>query len=94
MKLEKIYPKLLLIFLISSVIVSVIGLVANVLGIIAGKCIINIGIIILYLTPIAFILTLLIDSVISKKFYITLLTLILLTIILVNVYYLGLPRIC
>jgi len=94
MKLEKIYPKLLLIFLISSVVVSIIGLITNAFGIIVGKCIINIGIIILYLTPIAFIMTLLIDSVISKKFYITILTLILLIIILVNVYYLGLPRIC
>jgi|GEM_PF-6968372 len=94
MNRDRLYSTILSITLISAVIIFSIGLLALSLEPSISRCIINIGILLLYATPLFAVLTLLMYSLYKKDYITSILILILLILVSSNVLYLGLPPIC
>lgn len=93
MKFEKTYSTVIAVLLIISITASLIGLIISATYFNKSICFIKFGILTLYLTPLASILTLLAKAFFDKNYRIIILVIIIMMILLVNLYYLGLPQI-
>jgi len=91
---SKIYSMTLASFLTLSIVILSIGFIVIAYNPLMSKCIIDIGILLLYLTPITATLLISIYNIIKGSYTEGLLGIILLLIIMVNILFIGPPFIC
>jgi uncharacterized membrane protein YesL len=94
MNRDRLYSNILAIALILAIIILGVGLIVSAPQPSISKCIINIGILLLYATPLFAVLSLLSYSLYKRDYITSILILILIALVTSNVIYLGLPPIC
>ena len=94
MNRDNLYSMILAVTLLTAIAIFSIGLIVLALEPSLSKCIINIGILLLYASPLFAVISLLSYSLYKRDYITSVLILILIIIVSSSVVYLGLPPIC
>ena len=92
MKFNEIFSYVIMLLLLLAISISFIGLLFTIIYGLASEYVIKLGVLILYLTPLASILMLFIKAITDRDYKMVILIVVILAILILNVYYLGLPE--